>query len=285
MRTRFAPSPTGDMHLGNARTAYFNWLIARCTGGDFILRIDDTDQARNNDQSTQVIFDTLRWLGLDYDLSFRQSDRTAHYIATVDYLLSKNKAKVVDGVTYLNNIDLPDQWTDSIAGDIKISEKDLESTSWMVLLRSDRSPTYHLASVIDDIDYGVDWIVRGKDHISNTPKHIAIYRALDASIPKFSHLGLLFKDKKKLSKRDNASSMLHYMNAGYDPDAMLNFMLRMGWGPKVDDKSTAILTRDDALRLFLDGGQMKNTDPNVDLDKLNSYDRKYKAKKKINDKV
>jgi glutamyl-tRNA synthetase len=139
-------------------------------------------------------------------------------------------------------------------------------------------PTYHFATVIDDHDYGINYVIRGHDHITNTSRQIAIYNTLGWSIPKYAHVGLLAANKKPLSKRDRASSILAYKQKGYHPEAMLNFMARLGWGPTVDDKTTKLLPREKMLELFLEGGKMKNSLANIDLDKLDSFDRKYKAR-------
>lgn len=297
--TRIAPSPTGDMHLGTARTAYFNWLAARATGGTFILRIDDTDVSRNSQQSLDDIYEIMEWLGLDFDITFKQSDRvkSSLYAQAAELLISKDLAERRDGAVFIKNYQLPSFWTDQITGQISISKSDTDVIDNLVLLRSDGTPTYHFASVVDDLipndehlTASVNFIIRGVDHIKNTPKHLAIYdvllRSLDPSMlqfiemPQFAHVGLIFDGGKKLSKRDSAASMLSYKRAGYDPEAMLNYILRLGWGPTVDDKSTAVLTKEDALKLFLAGGKMRAAKSNFDKPKLDSFDRKYKAKKK-----
>lgn len=283
--TRIAPSPTGDMHIGTARTAYHNWLAARASGGKFILRIDDTDTARNNPQSVKVIFETMDWLGLNYDQMFRQSERFERYRKAIDEL--KFGVSQVDGALVFNYIDvetcpgLPRTWHDEVAGDVKITDDDLERMQGMVLIRSDGTPTYNWASVVDDMDMGVNYILRGTDHITNTSRQVVLFHLLGATIPKFAHVGLIGIKGKPLSKRDGAASMLHYRNVGYDPDAMLNFLVRLGWGPKVDDATTKMLPRERMLELFLTGGNLKNNLANLDMVKLEAYDRKYKAAKKV----
>ena len=293
LTTRIAPSPTGDMHIGTARTAYFNWLAARATGGTFILRIDDTDLERSDPRFTEVILETMDWLGLNYDKLVYQSQRFDRYKEVARQLIHKGQAEVHDGAIiffpgyFINNgvdakTNKPESnWTDEIAGKVVISLDDQARIyQGMVIIKSDGSPTYHFASVVDDIDFGVNYIIRGKDHTTNTAKHIAIYNSLEAPVPKFAHIGLINKDGSKLSKRDGAASMLWYKNQGYDPDAVLNFMVRLGWGPTVDDKTTAILPREKMVEIFLEGGHMKNSDANMDLIKLDSFDRKYKGRKK-----
>lgn len=292
--TRIAPSPTGYMHIGTARTAYFNWLVARATGGSFCLRIDDTDQNRNDTEAVNVIYQTMEWLGLDYDYTFSQagSKDAGRYDNAANDLLNAGLAYAEDGAIRLRiPEDMPSLWHDEIMGDIPITDKDKSFIDGLVLIKSDGWPTYHFSSVVDDAYEGVNFVIRGNDHTSNTAKHIAIYlqlqkcksAGLSYDIPKFAHLGLIHKNKKKMSKRDKDSDptvlMSYYRDNDYDPDAVLNFLLRMGWGPSIDDKTTAILTREDALRLFLDGGRMKSAPANFDMDKLNSFNRKYKARK------
>ena len=159
----------------------------------------------------------------------------------------------------------------------------MQAVDGLVLVRSDGMPTYHLASVVDDMDLGVTWVIRGSDHVSNTARHVAIWTALSSCtpgsppLPSWTHVGLITSDGKKVSKRDGAASMLGYRDAGTDPDAMFNFLLRLGWGPSVDDRTTRTISRDRAVSLFLDGGRMRATPANMDLALLASFDRKYKG--------
>jgi glutamyl-tRNA synthetase len=283
--TRIAPSPTGDMHLGTARTAYHAWLIARSTGGRLILRIDDTDAARHSEAAVSVIDNVLAWLRLDHDLRVRQSDRGALYARLADLLLSAGLARRDDGCVRLFPATIPGAWTDTVGGTIRVTKSDAAAIDGLVLVRSDGSPTYHLASVADDMDLGVTWVVRGIDHLSNTAKHVALWNALASvpwdgagrPLPLWSHVGLITQGGKKLSKRDGASSMLRYRDAGTDPDALLNWVLRLGWGPTVDDRTTKVIDRDRALALFLDGGRMRSSPANMDPALLAAYDRKYRG--------
>ncbi|MFA5490058.1 MAG: glutamate--tRNA ligase family protein [Candidimonas sp.] len=279
--TRIAPSPTGDMHLGTARTAYFNWLAARSTGGKFILRIDDTDLERSKDEHISQIIDVLDWLNLDYDLFVRQSSRLDRYTIVANELIKNGHAMIVDGnaiaLKYPDN--MIRSWTDTVCGDVDITDKSRSIIHGLILIKSNGMPTYHFASVVDDIDFGVNFIIRGVDHVSNTALHAAIYHVLGQKLPKMAHVGLILKDKKKLSKRDGAASMLSYRDQGIDPDAMLNFMLRLGWGPQNENKSHAIIDRKKALDLFLDHGNMRPTNSNMDSNHLSSYDKKYKRMK------
>ena len=293
--TRIAPSPTGDIHIGVARTAYFNWLMARASGGAFILRIDDTDLSRNDQKYVDVILQTMDWLGLDYNRIVYQSKRFDRYKSMAKALVDLNFAKVLDngaiavdlsGHTNGFGIKVPTSWHDEIVGDIKITDTNIDQTDGMILIKGDGSPGYNWATVIDDHDFGINYVIRGNDHITNTSKQVILYAVFGAPLPKFAHVGLIhlpqtkLDRRKKLSKRDGAASMLQYKKDGIDPDAMLNFMLRLGWGPRVDDKSAKIIDRDRALKLFIDGGKMRAAPSNMDINALNAYDRKYKARKK-----
>lgn len=275
--TRVAPSPTGDFHLGTARTAYFNWLAARATGGRFLLRIDDTDTARNDPASVGVIHDSMNWLGLDYDDTFTQSSRLDRYRDVANDLVARGLADVAWNGGILLKDAKATPWHDLISGDMIPSDDAKDLAANQVIIKSDGMPVYHFASVVDDIDMGVNLVIRGMDHHTNTNRHTAIYHALGAPLPKFAHVGLITLDKKKMSKRDSAASLLGYRDAGISPDAILNFVLRMGWGPSVDDKTTALLPRDRTLDLFLDGGRMRSAPSAFDAQRLASLDRKYKA--------
>lgn len=290
--TRIAPSPTGDMHIGTARTAYFNWLVARATGGKFILRIDDTDLERNNEKCVDVIHQVMQFLGLNYDETFRQSERLARYREVADKLVAKGLAvKAANGAILFQPNYYPTHFTDTIAGDIKITDNDKKIINGMVLFKGEdkgAGPTYHFASVVDDSDCGVTRIIRGVDHLTNTAKHLALYYAIEQVsgigliVPKFSHVGLIMGRNeegkvKKLSKRDGASSMLKYIDEGWHPQGLLNSMLRLGWGPKVDNKMNTIMTPRRATNMFINEGNMKSNPATLDMDKLRWYDAQYKA--------
>jgi glutamyl/glutaminyl-tRNA synthetase len=280
--TRIAPSPTGDMHIGTARTAYFNWLLARSSGGSFILRIDDTDQARSKPEYTQDIVAIMEWLGLIYDKLVRQSDHTALYRQAVEEIPHKEKdgAIILDlGNTYPDHI--PVAWKDRVVGLVPITPEDVERAHESVLIKSDGTPSYNWACVVDDIVEDINMVLRGTDHITNTSKQVILYSAWKQQPPHFAHVGLIAQGGKLLSKRDGAASMLHYKNAGYDADAMLNFLGRLGWGPKVDDKTTKMLPREKMLELFIEGGNLRSSQANMDMAKLEAYDRKYKAQKGV----
>lgn len=296
--TRIAPSPTGLFHIGTARTAFFNWLCAKSTNGKFILRIDDTDLARNTKENIDLIYKSMAWLGLDFDETFFQSDmhKTGVYKDALSYLSSHNLASQgEEGEWRLkpNYDDLPPFWFDRIAGRIKLTEQDENGIHNLVLVRSDGMPTYNFATVVDDIQSNINLIIRGTDHIPNTPKQIVVrlsleragYKAMDVE---HCHVGLITIGHEKMSKRKPehaaAASIQTYIDKGVDPEAMLNFLLRMGWGPKNEGKERAVITRQQALDTFLEFGNMKSNAAQLDLLKLDSYDRKYKAASKRNER-
>jgi glutamyl-tRNA synthetase len=279
------------MHVGTARTALFNWLAARATGGKFILRIDDTDQDRNQEGTVQPIIDGLAWLGLDWDEMHRQSDRSEFYRAYAAKLIGAGLAKTADNGAVLLNVPITmASWTDEVGGQIRVSQDMRDKMGDLVLVRGGDKigqASYQFASVVDDYVMGVDFIIRGVDHLANTPKQIAIWEALRsvddrAALPRFAHVGLIFKDGKKMSKRDSAASLLDYRDAGVDPDGMFNFLLRMGWGPHKDDKSATFIDRGRAKQLFLDAGKMRAANAGFDAAKLDFYSRSFR---RLKDKV
>jgi glutamyl/glutaminyl-tRNA synthetase len=287
--TRIAPSPTGHLHVGTARTALFSWLLAKATGGKFILRLDDTDTDRNMVEAEQPIFDGLKWLGLEWDRFYRQSERTDIYKSWACHLLNKGYAFEADnGAVILkwDNAFMPRSWTDEVVGEVPITETNIEQIDGRtVLLRGGDKlgqATYQFASVVDDYVTGVNYICRGTDHISNTAKQVAIWTALEGceakgkALPKFAHVGLIFSNKKKMSKRDGAASLLQYRDEGFHPDALFNGLLRMGWGPTVDDKTNSVLSRERAIELFIDGGRMRSANSNFDPVKLAWFDKMMK---------
>lgn len=293
-RTRIAPSPTGDMHLGTARTAYFNWLAARATNGSFLLRIDDTDADRNRSECVDVILRTMDYLGLDYDDMFYQSEKRGRLDRALTALVMGGWARRLDNGAFALNLpeNMPRSWHDEIAGDIQITDmnigcitgehKNEGKPALLILARADGGYTYQFASAYDDWAKKINYIIRGTDHISNTFKQLAIWTALNQCYPgfyepypKFAHVGLIMKDKKKLSKRDGASSMLEYMKQGIDQEAMLNFMLRLGWSPS-DPDMNGLIPRAQALQFFLTQGRMRNTNANMDPAKLAFLDKQYK---------
>src|SRR5438093_18959 len=248
IRVRFAPSPTGYLHVGGARTALFNWLYARHEGGKFLLRIEDTDKERSSEEHTRVILDGLTWLGLDWDeaLVF-QGARIKRHQETADKLLAEGKAYLDDGAIRLTVPPGEIAWDDAVHGRISFQGADIKD---FVILRSDRTPLYNLAVVVDDLDMQITHVLRGDDHISNTPKQIALYRALGggAALPVFGHVPMINgPDGKKLSKRHGATAVGDYQHMGILPAAMRNFLALLGWSPGGDRE---IMTRAEVVRLF-----------------------------------
>ena len=252
MKLRIAPSPTGQLHIGNARTALFNWLYAKANNGTFLVRIDDTDTERSTKEFQKDITENLKWLGLHWDEgievggshdSYKQSSRFDRYQEVAENLLSRNLAYEDDGaIRFKVPNDGSIEFKDYIRGDMLFNLSDVED---FVILRSDKSPTYHLASTVDDIDYGINIIARGEDILSSTPKHIMLMKAMDASLPDFCHLPLLFgPDGKKLSKRHGDTSVEAFKNKGILSEAMFNYLCLLGWSPGNDleqfDINTAI---------------------------------------------
>ena len=254
-RVRFAPSPTGYLHVGGARTALFNWLYARHTGGKFLLRIEDTDKERSSEEHTRVILDGLTWLGLDWDeeLVF-QGARLARHQEVADRLLAAGNAYLDGGAIRLRVPAEEIAWDDAVHGRISFRGEDIKD---FVVLRSDRTPLYNLAVVVDDLDMGITHVLRGDDHISNTPKQIALYRAMGAPLPVFAHVPMLNgPDGKKLSKRHGATAVGDYQHMGILPAAMRNFLALLGWSPGGDKE---IMTLDEMIGLFsFEGIQQKS---------------------------
>jgi len=245
-RVRFAPSPTGYLHVGGARTALFNWLYARHVGGKFLLRIEDTDKQRSTDEHTRVILDGLTWLGLDWDEApVFQGARVARHQEVADQLLAEGKAYVEEGAIRFRLPPGEIAWDDAVHGPISFQGDDIKD---FVILRTDRTPIYNFAVVVDDIDMRITHVLRGDDHISNTPKQIALYRALGASLPRFGHVPMIHgPDGKKLSKRHGAEAVGDYEHMGILPAAMRNFLALLGWSPGGDRE---IMTLDEMVRLF-----------------------------------
>src|SRR6266853_2200482 len=245
-RLRFAPSPTGYLHVGGARTALFNWLFARREGGKFLLRIEDTDKARSTDEHTQVILDGLQWLGLDWDEApIFQGARLARHQQVADQLLKEGKAYMEEDAIRLRVPPGELAWDDAVHGRISFKGEDIRD---FVILRSDRSPLYNFAVVVDDIDMQITHVLRGDDHISNTPKQIAAYRALGAALPVFGHVPMINgSDGKKLAKRHGATAVGDYQHMGILPAAMRNFLALLGWSPGADRE---IMTLKEMIQLF-----------------------------------
>jgi glutamyl-tRNA synthetase len=244
---RFAPSPTGFLHIGGVHTALFNWLFARHEGGEFRLRIENTDTSREVDTATEQIRESLSWLGLDWDgeLTF-QLDRMERCREEGQRLVAEGKAYEDEGAIRMR---MPDEgttaWDDLIRGRIEYPNEKIED---LVIVRADGRPTYNYASPIEDWLDGITHVLRGDDHISNTPKQIQILEALGAPLPDYGHLAnILGPDGKKLSKRHGATSVEEFREQGYIPEALVNFLALLGWS--YDDKTT-VMSRDEIVARF-----------------------------------
>ena len=294
VRVRFAPSPTGKLHIGGARTAIYNWAFARANGGTFILRIDDTDPTRSTDENTQIILRAMRWLGLDWDEGpevggdfgpYAQTERLALYKQTAERLLAEGKAypcfctpeqlsqdreaaqarkdpfqgyqrrcrdlspeeakaRIDAGEPYVLRIKVPEDRgnvviNDAVHGEVVFDAKELDA---FVIFRSAGTPTYNFATVVDDALMGITHVIRGDDHLSNTPRQVMVYEAMGAPVPTFAHISMILgADGKKLSKRHGATSVEEYRDAGYLSDAFVNYLALLGWSL---DGETTVIPRD-----------------------------------------
>ena len=289
VRVRFAPSPTGFLHIGGARTALFNWLYARHTGGIFILRIEDTDVARNTQEAVNVILDGLRWLGLDWDEGpvsgdatgaskgdvgpYFQSQRKEHYQQRVEALLSQNLAYAQDGAVKFRMTREPVLIRDLVVGDVKrdLTDREQEDPDF-VIVRSDGQPVFHLVNVIDDLEMNITHVIRGEDHLSNTAKHIALFRAFGVEPPKYAHIPLILNiDGTKMSKRDKGASLRTYMDEGYAPEALVNYLSLLGWSPKGNREKLPLT---EIIQLF-DVPQILRANARFDVAKLNWLNGEY----------
>jgi len=271
IRTRFAPSPTGFLHIGGARTALFCWAFAKRNGGTFVLRIEDTDRERSTKESVDAILDSMLWLGLDYDGPYFQMDRLARYQEVAEQLIrdgnayrcyaSREELDVLreqqrargekprydgrwrpenakrlgltppQGVQPVIRFRNPDEgeviFTDLVKGPIAIADSELDD---LVLVRGDGIPTYNFGVVVDDIDMNITHVIRGDDHVNNTPRQVNVYKALGATLPKFAHVPMILgADGERLSKRHGAVSVMQYLEEGYLPEALVNYLARLGW--------------------------------------------------------
>jgi len=283
VRVRFAPSPTGHLHLGGARTALFNWLFARHHKGTFILRIEDTDRTRSTEEFIETIIEGMKWLGLDWDEGpYRQTDRFNIYKSYTDKLLGEGKAyycycsseelekrrqealaqgkspkydgrcrnlkePVMDRIPAIRFM-MPQEGEtivkDLIRGDVIFDNAQLDD---LIIMRSDGTPTYNFCVVVDDVDMEITHVIRGDDHLNNTPKQIHIYKALGYRIPEFAHLPMILgHDKTRLSKRHGATSVTSYKEMGYLADAFMNYLVRLGWAHGDQE----IFTRDELVEYF-----------------------------------
>lgn len=261
VRVRFAPSPTGFFHIGSARTALFNWLYARHTEGVFILRIEDTDKERNTEEAKQILFQGMKWLGLNWDEGpevggdygpYYQSERTEIYRSHLEQLQKIDRAYEKDGAIYFKITGEPQVIEDTVRGRVeRTEEKDF------VIFRSDGSPVFHFVNVVDDITMGITHVIRGEDHLSNTSKHTELIKAFKAELPKYAHIPLLLKQQGpgKMSKRDQGSFIEEYERRYFLADAVRNYLCLLGWSPK-DDRE--ILPIDEIIQLFDLTGINKN---------------------------
>ena len=284
IRTRFAPSPTGSLHLGGIRTALYCWLYARNRSGEFVLRIEDTDQERSTKEATQLILDSMEWLGLNYDIGpIYQTERLSRYKEIAEKFIAEGKAyrcycskEKLDALReqQYNNKEKPRydgccreqslpeipgkpfvirfknpqegsvEFTDQLAGELSFQNSELDD---LVLIRTDGMPTYNFCVVVDDLEMKITHVLRGSDHINNTPRQINMYRALDAVSPIFAHMPtVLGPDGKKLSKRTGAASVLQYRDEGFLPEAILNYLVRLGWSHGDQE----IFSREEMIELF-----------------------------------
>ena len=253
IRTRFAPSPTGNVHIGNIRAAIYNWLFSRHAGGEFLLRIEDTDRERSTPAAVRTVLDSLVWLGLDYDGEpLYQSTQRARHLEIAELLLSKGAAYKEDKggtgkgeciVFKMPGTDI--SFHDEIKGDIVKQAADLKD---FVIVRSDGSPVFHLGNVVDDVTMGITHVIRGDDHVENTFKHVAMYQAIGAPMPKFAHLPMIVNAQgKPYSKRDGAAYVGEFQEKGFLPEALFNSLALLGWSPG-DDRE--VMSRDEMIAAF-----------------------------------
>ncbi|MCP1375723.1 glutamate--tRNA ligase [Dyella lutea] len=313
VRTRFAPSPTGFLHIGGARTALYCWLEARRRGGEFVLRIEDTDRERSTDAAVQAILDAMHWLDLDADQApVYQTQRLARYKEVADKLLAEGKAYYAyeskeeieamreaamaagdkpryNGyyrdrnepgfhearrddpnrvIRFRNPTEGSVVFEDKVKGRIEIANSELDD---LVIFRSDGWPTYNFAVVVDDIDMGITEVIRGDDHVNNTPRQINIYHALGAPVPEFAHLPMILDHEgKKLSKRTNSVSVMEYRSGGYLPHALLNYLVRLGWSHGDQE----IFSREEMVKLF-DIADVNKAASRFDTEKLKWLNQHY----------
>ena len=280
IRVRFAPSPTGKVHIGNIRAAIYNWLYARHTGGKFLLRVEDTDLERSTPEAIQALLECMRWLGLDYDEdAFYQTKNKPRHMEAVEKLLASGHAyrcertsrdgKTGEVIMFKMPTEGVIEFDDIVKGRMSKKAEDIQD---FAIVRSDGSPIFHIANVVDDIDQGVTHIIRGDDHVENTFKHICMFKALGAPVPKYGHLSMIVNQQgKPYSKRDGAAFVGEFRDQGYLPDALFNYLLLLGWNPG-DDRE--VLTKSEMIELF-DLAKVHVTAAKFDMKKLQWMNGEY----------
>lgn len=280
IRVRFAPSPTGKVHIGNIRAAIYNWLYARHTGGRFLLRVEDTDLERSTPEAIQALLECMRWLGLDYDEdAFYQTKNKPRHMEAVEKLLASGHAyrcertsrdgKTGEVIMFRMPSEGVIEFDDIVKGRMSKKAEDIQD---FAIVRSDGSPIFHIANVVDDIDQGVTHIIRGDDHVENTFKHICMFKALGAPVPKYGHLSMIVNQQgKPYSKRDGAAFVGEFRDQGYLPDALFNYLLLLGWNPG-DDRE--VLTKSEMIELF-DLAKVHVTAAKFDMKKLQWMNGEY----------
>jgi glutamyl/glutaminyl-tRNA synthetase len=289
VRVRFAPSPTGYLHIGGARTALFNWLYARHTGGTFILRIEDTDTARNTAAAVEVIFSGLRWLGMEWDEGpaspdpkgaskgefgpYFQSQRGDIYKRRVDELRDKGFAYEQDGAIKFRMEREPITIPDLVVGDVRRELTDRERLDPdFVIFRSDGQPVFHFVNVVDDLEMKITHVIRGEDHLTNTAKHLALFRAFGVEPPKYAHIPLILNpDGSKMSKSDKGAVLHEYVDALCLPEAVVNTLFLLGWSPKADRELVPV---QEVIQMF-DLPQILRHNARFDVDKLHWINSEY----------
>ncbi len=284
-RVRFAPSPTGHLHVGGARTALFNWLFVRGEDGDFILRIEDTDQTRSTEDSINQIKESLSWMELTWDEYYRQTERSGNYEEKAERLLKKDSVYEKEGALWFR---IPDNESvlveDLVLGKVNYETEDLKD---FVIRRSDGTFTYNFACAADDTEMEISHVMRGDDHLNNTPKQILIYEALGVEPPKFAHFPMILgEDHKRLSKRHGATSVLSYREKGILPEGLMNFLARLGWSHgdqeifskkelidyfSLDDVGESSAVFDEEKLLWINHQWMKRKDPKELASSLNKF--------------
>ena len=237
VRTRFAPSPTGYLHLGGARTALFNWLYAKKLGGTFVLRVEDTDEARNTEEARAAIFEGMEWMGLDWEGPFYQSERSDIYLKWFEKLVTADRVYEDDGAWRFRFDRKPITMQDLVCGEVTIDYTDESNTPDMVVRRSDGSFVFHFVNVVDDLTMGITHVIRGEDHLMNTPKHLQLIEAFGETAPQYAHIPLILNgDGSKMSKRDVGAALGDYSKQGFSSPAVVNFIALLGWSPKDDSE-------------------------------------------------